>query len=79
MGALKVKVVVPVTDATRSVREWHAVLKKSIQNGLDKDSVADCFQIKSISKDRFISRRGELSEEEMNEIKLGMMKVLNLL
>ena len=79
MGALKLKVVVPVTDAVRSAREWHVLLKKSMSNGLDKDSVADCFQIESLSRDRFIRQRGQLTDEEMDEVKLCLMKVLDLL
>lgn len=79
MGALQLRVVVPITDGIRSIREWHVSLIKNNVNGLDKDSVADCFQIKSISKNRFISKRGQLSESEMSEVKLGLMKVLDLL
>lgn len=79
MGALQLKVVVPISDGVRSIREWHVSLTKSIANGLSKDSVADCFQIKSMSKNRFISKRGKLSESDMDDIKLGLMKVLALI
>jgi mRNA interferase MazF len=50
MGALQLKVVVPVTDAVRSIRDWHVSLSPSKDNGISKASVADCFQVKSISK-----------------------------
>ena len=79
MGALQLKVVVPVTDAVRSIRDWHVPLSPSKDNGIAKDSVADCFQIKSISKERFVKRLGRLSAKEMDEIKLAMIKVLDLL
>lgn len=79
MGALKLKVVVPITDGARSIKEWHIQIAKNDFNGLDKNSVADCFQIKSISKERFISKRGALSDSEMDDVKLGLMKVLDLL
>ena len=79
MGALNLRVVVPVTDAIRSVRDWHVFLKKNSINNLSKDSVADCFQIKSISMKRFVSKRGELSVQEMDNIKIGIMKVLDLI
>ncbi|MDZ4714877.1 MAG: type II toxin-antitoxin system PemK/MazF family toxin [Cytophagales bacterium] len=79
MGALQLKVVVPVTDAVRSIRDWHIPLIPSKENGISKESVADCFQIKSISKARFTRRLGILSPKEMDEVKLGMMKVLDLL
>jgi mRNA interferase MazF len=79
MGALQLKVVVPVTDAVRSIRDWHVSLTPSKGNGITKASVADCFQVKSISKERFVKRLGILSAKEMDEIKLGLIKVLDLL
>lgn len=79
MGALQLKVVVPVTDAVRSVRDWHILIKPSIDNGLSKESVADCFQIKSISKERFVKRLGALSTNDLEQVKLGLIKVLDLL
>lgn len=79
MGALQLKVVVPVTEAVRSIRDWHAPIKPSKENGLSKESVADCFQIKSISKERFVKRIGVLSTREMEQVKLGLIKVLDLL
>ena len=79
MGALQLKVVVPVTDAVRSIRDWHVPLSPSKENGISKESVADCFQVKSISKERFVKRLGTLSVNEMEEVKLGLIKVLDLL
>lgn len=79
MVALQLKVVVPVTDAVRSVRDWHVMLSPTKSNGLSKESVADCFQVKSISKERFVKRLGALSAKEMDEVKLGLIKVLDLL
>ncbi len=79
VGALNLRVVVPVTDAIRSVRDWHVFLKKNNINNLTKDSVADCFQIKSISVKRFVSKRGKLSIQEMDDVKLCIMKILDLI
>ncbi len=79
MGALQLKVVVPVTDAMRSVRDWQVPLNPSKDNGISKESVADCFQVKSISKERFVKRLGKLSAKEMEKVKLGLIKVLDLL
>jgi mRNA interferase MazF len=79
MGALQLKVVVPVTDAVRSIRDWHVSLKPSKDNGISKESVADCFQVKSISKERFVKRLGVLSINEMDQVKLALIKVLDLL
>lgn len=79
MGILQLKVVVPVTDASRNIQDWHIRLASTTENGLTKDSVADCFQVKSISKDRFIGLLGKLSKKELTQVKLGLMTVLDLL
>lgn len=79
MGALQLKVVIPVTDAVRSILDWHVPLNPSKGNGISKESVADCFQVKSISKERFVKRLGTLSVKEMEEVKIGLIKVLDLL
>ncbi len=79
IGALQLKVVVPLTDPGRSAREWHVPLRPSKSNGLSKQAVADCFQVKSISNQRFVKRLGILSLKEMGEVKLGLIKVLDLL
>ena len=79
MGALQLKVVVPITEAVRSIRDWHVPIHPSKGNGLSKQSIADCFQVKSISKERFVKRLGALSSAEIDEVKLGLIKVLDLL
>ena len=79
MGVLQLKVVVPITDASKVIKDWHIELSPSPENGLSKPSAADCLQIKSISKERFVKKIGVLSENEMNQVKLGLMKVLDLL
>lgn len=79
MGVLQLKVVVPFTDAAHSIRDWHVLLTPSKENGISKESVADCFQVKSISRERFVKRVGKLSTKEMDEVKIGLVKVLDLL
>lgn len=78
MGVLQLKVVVPITDVGQSIKDWHIKILPNSNNGLSKESAADCFQVKSISKERFIIRLGFLSQDEIDEVKLGLMKVLDL-
>jgi mRNA interferase MazF len=78
LGKLNLKVVVPVTNSIRMVEEWHVILTPSRINGLSKESVADCFQLKNISTSRFIKKLGNLSDHELDEVKLAIMKVLEL-
>jgi mRNA interferase MazF len=69
--------VVPISEVTKPAN-WHIPLSPSFLNGLTKNCHADCFQIKSISHDRFIQKLGKLSALEMDEVKLGLVLVLDL-
>lgn len=79
MGALPLKIVVPVTDPTANKQMWHVHLTPTKDNGLAKPSVADCFQAKSISKQRFVKKLGKLNEDEISDIKVTLMAVLDLI
>ena len=78
VGLLALKIVVPITNPPIKIQNWHVGINASIQNGLKKDSIADCFQIKSISKNRFIKKIGRLNEDEMSNVQIAMMLVLDL-
>lgn len=77
VGVLNLKIVVPITDVPRAAA-WHVPLAPSPANGLTKHCHADCFQIKSISHDRFIQKLGELSAAEIDQVKLGLALVLGM-
>ncbi|MEM9888586.1 MAG: type II toxin-antitoxin system PemK/MazF family toxin [Bacteroidota bacterium] len=80
LGNLPLKVIVPLTDWKEkySVAEWMVKIKKQLSNGLTKDSSADCFQVRSVSKIRFIKKIGEISPIEMREIEVALAKVLKI-
>lgn len=78
LGILPMKVVVPLTDGLKQQQNWMTKLNPNQTNGLTKTSLADCFQVKSISKKRFIKKIGALNEEEMVEVKVCLAKVLEL-
>lgn len=79
IGALPLKVVVPITEPTGRKQTWHIELTPSAKNGLTKKSVADCFQVKSISKNRLVKKLGVLNEEELTDIQTTLVLVLGLL
>jgi mRNA interferase MazF len=69
VGALPLRIVVPLTGSTRSAGEsWMVEIKATRRNGLTKDSVADAFQVKSVSIDRFDTRAGTLTAQQMDDI-----------
>jgi mRNA interferase MazF len=79
IGSLRLKIVVPITDALKNPKSWLIGISPTSSNGLTKESMADCFQVKSISEERFVRKIGELSPEEFDSVKLGLILVLGLL
>jgi mRNA interferase MazF len=52
------------------------LIKKDDQNNLRQDSEVIVFQIRTISNDRMISKIGEISEDQLKDIKLKLFEVL---
>lgn len=76
---LKLRVVVPLTDASKFVRNWHVKIKPDNMNNLTKESIADIFQLKSASTQRFIKKIGIISDEDLVDIKLCITDTLCLI
>ncbi len=70
IGKLPLKVIVPITEWKEIYASypWIVKLEPNMQNGLDKLSAADAFQVKSLSTERFVKQLGVLSEEEIDDI-----------
>ncbi|MEY5040625.1 MAG: hypothetical protein RLZZ414_153 [Bacteroidota bacterium] len=77
LGKLNLRVVVPITDV-KLANVWHHEITPSKANGLSKNSAADCFQLKSLSCDRFVKKLGSLDTIHQPHIQLKMMLVLGL-
>lgn len=52
------------------------VLRKNAVNGLTHDSEVITFQVRTISKDRLISKTGEITTAQLNELITGLYEVL---
>jgi mRNA interferase MazF len=78
IGVLPLKVIVPVTDWKDRyvVAPWMVRLDPDAQNKLDKTSAADCFQVRSVSRERFIRLVGSLPSSRMIEIEIALARVL---
>jgi len=70
VGRLPLRIVVPITGWKESwaTTPWLIQIKPSRRNGLTKVSAADAFQTKSLSIQRFQTRLGELSADEVEQI-----------
>ena len=80
LGKLPLNVIVPVTDWKEkySIAPWMIKIEPDSSNGLSKDSAADCFQVRSVSKDRFVRKIGQVPEIVLDDIKKGLSKVLSI-
>ena len=78
LGKLPLKIVAPITDWKEhySIASWMIAINPSKQNGLTKKSSIDCFQIRSVSKNRLIKRIGHITLTEILQVKGGIAKVI---
>ena len=70
VGKLQLRIVVPITDWDDRYAKfpWFVELKATKFNGLEKNSGADAFQVKSVSLNRFKSCRGRLLDSQLDNI-----------
>lgn len=80
LGKLPLKIIVPITDwkDRYDIASWMIKINPNHLNGLTKDSCADCFQVRSVSQERFVKKLGKVSETIMEDIKIGLAKVLSI-
>jgi len=80
VGRLPLKVVVPITDwkDRYEVAPWMVKLTPDKKNKLAKSSSADCFQVRSLSEQRFVKKIGMVDGEVLEQIKDGLAIVLSI-
>ena len=80
LGKLPLRIIVPVTEWKEkfSIAPWMVRISPGPKNGLIKISSFDCFQVRSVSQNRFVKKIGEAETEEMNLVKAALAKVLSI-
>ncbi|MEA2046428.1 MAG: type II toxin-antitoxin system PemK/MazF family toxin [Euryarchaeota archaeon] len=80
IGILPLKVIVPITEWKEryAIAPWMVRLEPDPENGLDKPSAADAFQVRSVAQERFVRRLGKLSDTTMQEITKALAIVLSI-
>jgi mRNA interferase MazF len=80
VGLLPLKVIVPLTTWKEHYRQapWLVRIEPHPDNGLDKPSAADAFQVRSLSQERLVRRLGRLTAAEMKSISTALALVLNI-
>jgi mRNA interferase MazF len=60
IGRLPLKIIVPITDwrDKYEIAPWMIKIIPDKSNGLKKISSADCFQVRSVSQERFVKKLG---------------------
>ena len=77
LGILPLKVIVPITawQNRYAVAPWLVRLEPDADNGLDKPSAADAFQVRSVSQQRFVRRLGKVTDDAMQDITRALARV----
>jgi mRNA interferase MazF len=77
---LKLAIAVPVTtwNSYWGENPFFVSLEPNSNNGLEKKSVLDCFQIRAISHKRFAKKIGYISNDEIDLIKKSIALILDL-
>ena len=80
IGILPLKVIVPITEwkDRYAVAPWMVRLEPSAENGLEKPSAADAFQVRSVAQERFVRRIGKLSGTTMKVITKALAVVFSI-
>jgi len=80
VGLLPLKVIVPITEwkGRYGVAPWMVQIAPSSENGLDKLSAADAFQVRSLAQERFVRKLGSLSDSVMLAISKALATVLSI-
>jgi mRNA interferase MazF len=76
IGVLRLKVVVPITGWNEVFDQvpWMVIIEPTLENGLSKKSVADTFQVRSVSQKRLISQVGTLSDQNYLSVMIPRKK-----
>ena len=79
IGLLPLRVIVPVTQWKKSFHGavWMVKIEPNALNNLKTTSAIDCFQIRSISTKRFLTKIGDVSPKTLNEIKTAVKSVID--
>ncbi len=72
---LEIVIACPLTTKIKNYK-GNLVIEPTKQNGLKSTSEVLTFHIRSISKDRLIKKIGEISQDELAQIKIGLDDIL---
>ena len=80
IGTLSLKVVAPITEWKAHYADvpWMTAITPNTQNGLEKPSSCDAFQVRSVSVERFVRKLGTIDARTMKAIAVSLTEVLDI-
>ncbi|MFN2429310.1 MAG: type II toxin-antitoxin system PemK/MazF family toxin [Cryomorphaceae bacterium] len=80
VGRLPLKVIVPLTDwkDRYQAAPWMVKITPAQKNKLTKSSSAACFQVRSLSEQRFVKKIGAVNVDTLERMKDGLSVVLSI-
>ena len=77
VGILPLKIVAPITDYKDKFKDvpWMVTLTPGHENGLDKKSVVDLFQVRSVAEERLVERVGIIGADQLLSVKEALKVV----
>ena len=77
---LRLAIVLPVTEWSLYWDEnpFFVSLEPDSNNGLKKKSAVDCFQVRTISHNRFVRKIGNISKDKIDLIKKSIALILDI-
>jgi mRNA interferase MazF len=77
VGILPLKIIAPITGYKDKFKDvpWMVTLNPDNKNGLDKKSVIDLFQVRSVSEERLSERVGMIGADQMLDVKAALKVV----
>ena len=80
IGILPLRVIVPLTDwkDRYAIAAWMVRFDPDSENGLNKPSAADAFQIRSVAQERFMRKIGRVSDPALWKILEAIQVVIGV-
>ena len=78
LGKLPLKIITPITDRKEQYSNYPCMIKimPTEQNNLSKISAVDCFQVRSVSVDRFTAKIGNVETKIISNVQEAIIKVI---
>jgi len=77
VGVLPLKIIAPITDYKDKFHDvpWMVTLMPGQQNGLEKKSVIDLFQVRSVDEKRLVEHKGMIGADQLLRVKAALKVV----